>query len=441
MSVKKQLRTLILGNGRNLGQKTYIWTVISGLMYAGSSVIMLWSVTHILGATQAGIYSIAFAVSQQLLTLGWYNMRTFQASDVRNMYAFKDYFASRIITVGIMILLGVAWVLIGGFSLEKAALTIIFCFYRGAEAFSDVFEGQYQKKGRYDLSAKGLFFKYFISTFSFVLSLYCTRNLILSAGILCFAHSLVVVVYDSTIVDTFEPFTIQFRKGHLRRLFLACLPLCIGLFLSGYINNAAKYAIDAYLTPEIQTFFNILFMPSCVITLFGGFILKPQLSALAEQFNNGEIRRFLWTMGKQIVYLIGITVACLVAGYFLGIPVLSWFYGVDLAGYRGVLMILLVAGGVSALYNVFYYCITIMRRQYMLLVGYGFVALLALIIMPGMVQKAGIQGAAWGYLGLMIVMNAVFAMILGYYLYRIKKGGSMDRSKLFNVPLRSKKEK
>ncbi len=368
-------------------------------------------------------------------------MRTFQASDVRDMYAFKDYFASRMLTVGAMLICGVAWVLFSGFTMEKAILTLVFCLYRAAEAFSDVFEGQYQKKGRYDLSAKGLFFKYILSTGSFLVCLLITQDLLMSVCVLALVHIVLVLVYDGSLIGAFASFSLDFRRGHLQRLLLACFPLFVGSFLSGYINNSAKYAIDAYLASEAQTYFNILFMPAFVINLFGGFILKPQLSALAEQFNEGKIRRFLGTMAKQILYLLGITGACLVVGYFLGIPVLSWFYGVDLVGYRGVLMILLVAGGVSALYNVFYYCITIMRRQYMLLVGYGFVALLALIIMPGMVQKAGIQGAAWGYLGLMIVMNAVFAMILGYYLYRIKKGGSMDRSKLFNVPLRSKKEK
>lgn len=45
-------------------------------------------------------------------------------------------------------------------------------------------------------------------------------------------------------------------------------------------------------------------------------------------------------------------------------------------------MVLLAAGGVSALYGVFYYCITIMRRQYMVLVGYGSVFLLSLVLMP-----------------------------------------------------------
>ena len=105
--MRERLRARFLGNGESLGRKTYLWTVVSGLMFAGSSVIMLWAVTHIVGVDEGGVFSIAFAVSQQMLSLGWYCMRAFQASDVQNMYAFKDYFASRIITVGLMLLAGV----------------------------------------------------------------------------------------------------------------------------------------------------------------------------------------------------------------------------------------------------------------------------------------------------------------------------------------------
>ena len=426
--MKENLRPLILGNGKNLGRKTYLWTVMSGLMYAGSSVIMLWAVTHILGPSEGGVYTICFAVSQQLLTLGWYCMRTFQASDVQNMYAFKDYFASRVITVGLMLLACTAWVLLSRFTLEKAALTLVFCLYRGGESFSDVFEGLYQQKGRYDISAKGVFIKYLVSTGCFIAVLYISKNLMTAACCLALSYLLVFLAYDSAAVGAFERFTVQFRAGHLRRLLLACLPLFIGSFLSGYINNSAKYAIDAYLASEIQTYFNILFMPAFVINLFAGFILKPQLSVLAEQFSQGQVKKFLLTMGKQVMYILLITLVCMAGGYALGIPVLSWFYGVELEGYRGVLLVLLAAGGVSALYNVFYYCITIMRRQYMVLVGYGVVFLLSLVWMPFAVRTAGIWGAAWGYLGLMVVMNGAFALILAYYLYRLKKYGHLRRA-------------
>ena len=48
-------------------------------------------------------------------------------------------------------------------------------------------------------------------------------------------------------------------------------------------------------------------------------------------------------------------------------------------------------------------------------------------LMPFAVRTAGLVGAAWGYLLMMIVMNGVFALILAYYLYRLKKYGNLRR--------------
>ncbi|MFR4251171.1 MAG: lipopolysaccharide biosynthesis protein [Christensenellales bacterium] len=427
--MRERLRARFLGNGESLGRKTYLWTVVSGLMFAGSSVIMLWAVTHIVGVDEGGVFSIAFAVSQQMLSLGWYCMRAFQASDVQNMYAFKDYFASRVITVGLMLLAGVGWVVISGYDWYKAAVTLIFCLYRSCEAFSDVFEGLYQQRGRYDLSAKGLFFKYFIAVLSFICALYYSHNLILATCILTVSYLAVILVYDASLVGVFEPFELQFRFGHLRRLLIACLPLCVCLFISGYVNNAAKYAIDAYMDYKTQTYFNILFMPASVINLFASFLIKPQLSTLANQFQNGQMKPFFKNMARQMLYVLVITVGCMTIGYFLGIPVLSWVYGVNLTGYRGTMLILLGSGGVSAMYNVFYYCITIMRKQYALLIGYGIAFVASIVSMPYFVQHFGINGAAWGYFGIIVMLNLLFAGTMCFFLIKIRKNGGPAKQK------------
>ena len=52
---------------------------------------MSMAVSNILGARQAGIFAIAMTVGNQLVTIGYYNMRTFQASDVTEKYSFADY--------------------------------------------------------------------------------------------------------------------------------------------------------------------------------------------------------------------------------------------------------------------------------------------------------------------------------------------------------------
>ena len=72
-------------------KQTYIWTVLAGVIYAGSSFIMQMTTSKCISVAQAGILSLALAVGNQLVTIGFYNIRTFQVSDVLEKYKFSDY--------------------------------------------------------------------------------------------------------------------------------------------------------------------------------------------------------------------------------------------------------------------------------------------------------------------------------------------------------------
>ena len=60
-----------------------------------------------------------------------------------------------------------------------------------------------------------------------------------------------------------------------------CMPLFIGSYLTLYVGNAPKYAIDDFLELKYQTYYGILYMPSFVINLLSGFVFKPLLVDLS----------------------------------------------------------------------------------------------------------------------------------------------------------------
>ena len=136
-------------------KQTYIWTVLAGIIYAGSSFIMQMTTSKYIGVGQAGILSLALAVGNQLVTIGFYNIRTFQVSDVTEKYKFSDYCMLRVITVSAMLIAGVFWITLGNYNVVKMAAIMAAVIFRAVEAISDVLEGRYQQKGRYDISCKG----------------------------------------------------------------------------------------------------------------------------------------------------------------------------------------------------------------------------------------------------------------------------------------------
>ena len=201
-------------------------------------------------------------------------------------------------------------------------------------------------------------------------------------------------------------------------------PLFISLFLNMYISNAPKYAIDAHLTEEIQTYYNVLFMPAFVIQLVAYFIFNPILTTYAKLWlsdQKEDFRKLLRLIRRQCLILLGLTALAVAVALTIGIPVLSFVFGVDLQGHRMDLAILMIGGGMMA-YGVFFnYVITIIREQKFLLISYGIASLAALVLSGPFVTHAGITGASVLYTVLMSVLALLLAAVLVWKLRARKK--------------------
>ena len=76
-------------------KEIYIWNILGSLANAGLSVIILMVVTRTLDNQKADIFSIAWAISQLMATIGCYQIRVLQATDVEEKFTFRQYFEFR----------------------------------------------------------------------------------------------------------------------------------------------------------------------------------------------------------------------------------------------------------------------------------------------------------------------------------------------------------
>ena len=84
-------------------KKNYFWNTLGSLMNAASTVLMLMVVTRTMGAAAGGVFSLAYAVAQQLMVIGHFEIRTYQVTDTEEVFSFGVYLAARIITTVLMI--------------------------------------------------------------------------------------------------------------------------------------------------------------------------------------------------------------------------------------------------------------------------------------------------------------------------------------------------
>ena len=396
----------------------YIWNTASGLLMAFQSVIMLMVLTRACDITTAGVFTLAYANANLFLNLGKYGIRNFQVSDVDEKYDFRTYLRARLATVAAMIILGAAWLIWSaatvGYTLEKSLTIFMMLIFKAIDALEDVFHGNYQQHGRLDVGAR-------------VLTLRLISMIALYAGLIVATHNLLVSLTVSTIFTGLffigetiwarqhfglptASSSVRVRHG-ARKLLEESFPVFLALFLLFYIGNAPKYAIDATMDDTAQAYYGFIAMPVFVVGLLANFIYNPIIASLAQNWADGKRGAFARRFALQVIIIALITLVCIAGAWLIGIPVLNLLYNAELEPYKLDLVILLIGGGFLATATLFTTGITIIRWQRTLIVGYVFVALLALVLSPVAVSAAGIDGASWIYLALMAILTIWFGIV------------------------------
>lgn len=99
--------------------------------------------------------------------------------------------------------------------------------------------------------------------------------------------------------------------------------LFVSVFLDFYIFSAAKYAIDAHLGDAASGYFNVIFMPTSVINLAAGFVIRPFLTYLTDCWNEHRFSDFKKKLLTIMAVIGGLTVLAVGGTVVLGRPVLA----------------------------------------------------------------------------------------------------------------------
>ena len=409
----------LLEKTNNIKRSAYVWNAINAMFSAFQCPVVLMFITRISGMHDAGVFSIAFAVSNLLLYIGLYGLRRFQASDIDEEFKFADYNGMRFITCGAMIMASFAYCLYGSYfnnySMTKAAIVFLVCILKLVQAYTDVIHGNMQQKGRLDVAAKCSAVRYVLEVIAIIVTLFITGDLLMSCAVSAVV-SVTVMLLTSVAAgrkycDTFIP---RFGRSEIKTLMIDGFPLFASLFLNMYISNAPKYAIDTYLTEEIQAVYNLIFMPAFMVMLLSNFIFNPIIKSYAELWlsddpeQHRELKR---RIRSQLLVVLGLTILGLAVAATIGLPMLGLIFGTDLSEYKKELCIVMIGGGALAYAQYFSTVITIIREQKSMIICYGIAAAAAYGLSGILVKTYGIVGAAIMYAVIMVVLAALLAVI------------------------------
>ena len=395
----------------------YIWFTMGTACFALATLVMTIVISRLLGETQAGMFSVGLSIAQWLVTIAYFEIRTFQVTDVRNEYSFKYYLTLRIVMCIITFLASIVYVVFNNYDIQKVIIILLVCLYKISDSIADTFEGEFQKEDRIDISGKSEFYRIFFSILGLVIAVAVSKNLILALIIMNVVAYGMIVLLDISIAVKRVSVRMTGDRKRLWELVKMCIPLAVSTFLSTYIINSSKLSVDRVLD-EAQLYYTSVFMPNMVINLFSGIIFKPMQTAMAVNYYEKKYKNFWHIISKMILIITGFTFVCEVGAYILGIPLLSWLYGVNLKKYKLTLLLLLLCGGINAVNIIFYYVLAIMRKQKYMTILYIIVCLVSFLIMDTMTERMGLTGASLGYL---ILVSLLAALLLVYIIIQTRR--------------------
>lgn len=405
------MRKSVLQDSGSLNRRAFLWNTAGSLLYSGMSSLLLFVTVRLCGPSVSGVFSIAFTSSQMMQSIGLYGIRNYQATDVKGQYIYPEYLTSRLWTTVAMLFVSVLYGVLMGYRGQKLTVMLLFCLAKTIEAFSDVFEGLLQQRARLDLAAKGVFWRSFFMMAVFSVVLLVSRDLVAASVSLVAGAVIGSAAFpfrDSLSLEKPRFARLQSRK--VFELLAQCTPLFLSAALLILLNSMPKVSIDRYLGNEAQTYFNIVFMPAFLINLLSGFLFRPLLNQLAEDYAQERYPAIKKLVKRLLALIMGIGIAGVILAYLVGIPVLAWVFGVDLTGYQMVLVGVVIGGIFCALVNFLGSILTVMRRQHPILLGYGIAAVIMLGSSGILTRHMGVGGAAIAYLISMGILCVILWM-------------------------------
>lgn len=411
-------------------KKDFLWNFIAEGISAGQSALILVFISAAMSISDAGVFSIGYAISTIACVIGMYGVRNYQVTDVTNKFRFKSYLVARFITVfASLCIVGIYLIFLlarSSYTNSKALAVILICIWKLDSVFEDVVYGMYQQRGFLALGARTYAVRLSASTMLFCALTLTGLDLITILVIVCiFSYVATIISFrltypcvgsaqtDILYSSNSQTINVGVAAG-ARQILRQCLPLAISGALGNYIGNAPKYSIDLFMDDGSQAIFGYILMPSFVILILSNSVYRPILPGLSDLYIEGDNRAFGQKIYKQLLMVLIMALVILAGGYVFGIPVLSVLYSTDLTRYKTQFMLLLVGGLGYALASFACAILTVMRKQRTIAICYIICSLLCIFSSKILIDVAGFTGAVIQYDFCNIILALMLFAVIAY---------------------------
>jgi len=388
--------------------KNTIWYSIGSLSYSLSSFLLLIIVSRELGNYSTGVFSIGWAISQLVYAIGLFGLRNFQVSDTSGKFKFEDYLFTKFFSVIFMFIGMFINSIYLDLSFEKITISFLLTCLMFSEVLADLFAGYFQTAEKLFIAGQSYLFRVIGYDIIFFIVIILTKNLELSLlGAIIFSFTW-LFIFDFQIIYKLRGFKIQFNLKKSMIILRNCFPIFLSAFLTNYIVNIPKNNIELYSSENIQAVYNILSMPSSVITLMISFIMVPLYTRITNLWKNRDYNKLNSMLLKMSFLITVVTIIIILLGRLVGLYLMSIIFNLNLNSFSLEFTLLLIAGGINSLINLLVFLLTVYKKQSILSYVYLFAVIAASLYTPYLVKRISILGGSVSY----FLSVSLIAMIL-----------------------------
>lgn len=336
----------------------FSWTFVGNAINAASWFAMTIVLAKLGTPEDVGKFALGLATTAPIFMFATLRLRDVQATDAKQEYLFEDYFAMRLTTtvVALLIIAGIAFV--GGFQLEMALIILATGASKAIEAISDAFYGLFMQQERLDRVGKSLMLKGPLALLGLGIGFYMTGSVLWAVMGLVIARAVIMLGFDvrnvslsfnpsAKLIGNIIPRSLprpRWDAATLRRLFWLTLPLGFVTMLISFNLNIPRYFIEGHLgSYQLGIFAAVAAFQKVAPTVVQalGRSAAPRLSKYYAARNAKAFR-------KLSLKLIGIGALLGCAGVLValvaGRQILTLFYGPEYALHRLFALVMLAAG-------------------------------------------------------------------------------------------------
>ena len=396
-----------------------LWTYLAMGFNAFFAPILMLITTRLVGLEMAGVLAYAVSVTYLLQTLMIFSVNNYQAADVREAYGFNIYLLTRMVTaLFATIALVVFLVVVRPNHLQIVIILLFYAIYLMV-AFANVYIMDFLQKGQMRFGGRMSTLAFGLAIIAFFAAIFITRDVLIALVAAGLVKLLVYVAWVWLFRNRVGKVSLELNFLMVKKLIISVFPAFLAVLVLTYLANAQKYYLEAFSTNESIALYSIVILPASMLPLaLNPLFLGASTSQISRMYHDGLLQLFYRNIHIRFLLVLAAMVPFLVIVHFLGVPMLSWLYGIDVSPYRRYLMLLSGGGFFTLMVPFFGVLLIIMRKLKIYMCLIAGVSLLVGPLMFFLVRRYGLTGAAYANLVIYAPMTIALYVVLLYTLRR-----------------------